>query len=377
MSEQINLTISSDELLAAGKTLGGGFSPISPFLLEGGGTPPAGLMRGGVLRADLLPAFQTLAEARRMGACAYICADGMLDTSFYYPAVGKPIAALSLSDDGVKLRAPANVQEILAWLAEHLGDSLVRSCKFDVELALSDAHVLFGLIDAARRRSMAGMAGSVQKDPTNLSTIELTNALSVSEESDDESGIQWLAPHFAVGYDLPLPDGEDLKKSLQNLAQKGYISIKGNKVELSEELLSLTSAFLLVEGHLRLRAAEADGNGKVSATEVRGVRGRGSSVLLWTDDGNKAHFAGASPAQVMLIASDFLTGPEGAPIKGNVLAAAAPVALESPAESASSKKWHKGMKKAQKPDKKGLWWKILLIALAFLALLFLVLWILA
>ena len=378
MSEPINLTISSEEFLAAGKTLEGDFSPISPFLMEGGSTPPASLMQNGTLRSDLLPAFQTLEEARHMGACAYMCADGLLDTSFYYPSDGKPAAALSLADEGIKVLAPANSSDVLAWLVEHVGDSLVRSCDFDAELPLSDAHVLFGIVDVVRRKSLAGLAGCAQEDPTKVAITELAEALSVSEETDAESGIQWLAPHLAAGYNLKSPDAENLNKSLQQLARKGYISIEGKELQLSEDLTALASAFLLVEGHLRLRSAEAAGNGKVSTTEVRGIRGRGSAALLWTDDGEKMRFLGVSPAQVIVIAGDFLAGPEGEPMKGDVLAAAAgPVAMESPAGSASAEKWSKGKKKEQNKKKKGLWWKILLIALVLFAILFLLLWILA
>jgi len=356
MSEMTNVTMSAEELLAAGKTLGINFSPISPFWMEGGGSPPAALMQNDALRPDLLPAFQTLAEARRMGACAYLCAEGLMDTSFYYSTDGKPSVSLSMTDDGVRLQAPAAIQGALLWLAEHAGDSLKRACGFEAQLSAVDAHVLFGLVDAARRKALAGIAGQAQNDPTRISLEELENALADTHEDDDDE-LQWMAPHFAAGYELKSPETHALQKSLQQLVHKKYAVLEGKEVVLGDALTDLASVLLLVEGHLRLRTAEVDKSDKVRITEVKGVRGQGSALLLWTDDGKIVHLRGTSPAQALAIARDMFVQKEDERFSGAASASAStPAAFQAPAASQASGR-------QQKERKKLPWWGIALIVL--------------
>lgn len=366
MSESKDLTISSQGFLAAGKMLNEKFSPLSPLQLEvqdSEDTPPANLLKGGKLRADILPLFRTLAHAGSLGACSYLSANALVDVSFYYPSAdagSTPAVSLSLADDGIRLQAPPDLKGLVEWLAQHLGDSMLRACDLDTELPIEDAYVLFGLVDAARRRALANLGGASSADPEKVVISDVITVLS-TKPSEEAETLQWLAPHFAESQGLPALNAEMIEKSIKHLAQKGFLTISGKEAVLSDALVDLASEFLLVNGHLRLRKAECDGSEDTRATEVRGVCGHKHAVLLWTDDGQKVHLLGTSPAQVIVIASDILADPRGIQAQGN----------KDASEIGQSKK---EKEKDRKPRKKNLWWKILLIVLAFLVLTIFMLW---
>jgi hypothetical protein len=109
-----------------------------------------------------------------------------------------------------------------------------------------------------------------------------------------------------------------------------------------------------------LQAAYLDEKDQLRATEVRGVLGQGNAVLLWTEDGKKAQFMGASPAQALAIARDMLSNPDGS---RKQMPAAADVKV--PVDTDKETKRAKRAKKAGS-GKKGRWWKILLIVIGSL-----------
>ena len=275
----------------------------------------------GTLRAEVLPAFQTLAQAESMGNCVFMHADALLDISFYYPgADAKPAVSLSMADDGIKLQSPPNLDSILEWMKLYIGDSLLRTCALDADLPIADAHVFFGVLDAGRRQTFSEMGGA----RTVTDTIPLTGIVSALEQELDD--FQWLAPHFAETFSLAPVSEMEVKQGLQRLAQKGYLQFSGDFVVPADALLDLISDFLLVNGHLRLRSAAPGHGDQLTATELRGVQGGGNAMLLWTDDGTSVHLMGASPAQMMVIIHDMLADPN-APSEEPITAMAAEPAV--------------------------------------------------
>jgi hypothetical protein len=370
MSEIINITLSVEELLAAGKTLAGDWSPISLFWNEGGGAPPPSLMHNGALRPDLLPAFQAIAHARLMKSCAYLCADGLLDINFYFPPDGKPAVSLSMADDGVRLRSPAVAEDTLIWMIEQAGDSILQVCDFEARLPLSEAYTLFALVDVARRKAMAGMDGNSQDDPTIVKVEELDVDI-IDLEENAGAGLQWMAPHFAQGLGLQVPDQEALEKSIRYLAQKGYLTIKGELIELSEAMIDLASKFLLVEGHLRLRSVEAEAEGQTQTIEVRGLRGRGNATVLWSDDGQDVHLMGTSPAQMIAIVEDFITHPGDDKTVENMLTAKDSSVNFEKSTIENTEVRDKRSRINKKDRKKRPWWATMLIIVGVIIVAFL------
>ena len=365
------LTLSADGLIAAGKTMDVTFSSISPFLHDTNEKPPASVMAGGKIRSEYKTIFETLAQASRMGACMYLNTDGLLDTSVYYPPSGAPAVSVSMVDDGVKVESGADIFGMLDWLAENFGTSMVQSCEFEAKLPLEEAYVLFALLDSARQSTMAALSGNDSDTPAiTMQALQSVSEENKNENEEAEDGLQWLAPHFASIYQMPALDSAAIEKNVQKLAQKGYVVLKQDAVELSNTVENLASNFLLVEGHLWLRSAEVDTAGKTNLTEVRGVRGRGNAVLLWSDDNNTVSLMGVSPAQVIAIAQDML-GTEEVP----VFVDESLRVNEAPAEM-SRKAARKAAKQAKRNGrtKKRKWWLISLIIIVVVLLFFLLVW---
>lgn len=363
MSNQMDITIPSEAFKAIGKIVGSDFSVLSPFNIEAAGSlanPPKEVLRGNTLREDLLPVFQTLAQTQAMGACAYLGAGALMDVSYYYPAADQQSAlpvSLAMAEDGIHLQSPADVGSVAAGLGQLIGQDMVRICEFAKDLPLNEAYVLFALVDAVRRRTFAGLAGS---DSGDLNRIPIDEVASVgTSQADDEIGhLQWLAPHFAASSNIAIPAAADVEKELHALAKGGLVKLQNKEVVLSEELADLVTNLLTVSGHIRLQAAHLNGKGSVQATEVRGIRGQDNAWLLWTDDGKQAQFMGASPAQVIAILRDMLGSPDG-----RAPQAAAVQTNPSPAKDGSSSE---ADKKKNRAGKKRRWWKIVLIVAASL-----------
>jgi len=357
-NKPIDLTVKADELVAAGKTTEGDLSPLSPFLNESSAAPSTELMKNGAVKPAYHQVFKTLAQADRMGACSYIGADGLLDTSIYTAPDG-PAVSLAMADDGVRIQSPVNAIGILEWLAQQNGVSMVSSCEFKAELSMKESAILFAVVDAARRKAMGVMSGS-DGDFTPITAAD------VIFPDVDETDLQWLAPHFTAAYEMSKLDGEILKKGIQRLAQKGFVSLEKQNIILSDALQDLASKFMLLEGHLRLRLAEADKDGTVKMTDVRGVRGRGNAVLIWTDNGRTGTLQGASPAQVMAIARNILGVDQESHLETvSATAPAPPSKMDRSVQSTTPK---------VKKKRKFRWWMIPLILLVLYLIFEVVLW---
>lgn len=359
MSEAIKLTIPAEKFSAIGQALGGSISALSPFRLEvegSEGQPPREVMSGGKLKADLLPAFQTIAGTRAISACAYLDENTLLDTCYYFPDKGDdqtlPVS-LNMVDDGIRMESPPDMGSLFAWLEQRVGLEQVRDCDFEAELELDTAYTLLGLVDAVRKRVFASMAGNASVDIARIPVEDIKAAMSVTDEGEFEY-LHWLAPHFAESHGLKELDKSVIKSNLDALKKKGLLQIDGENIIPGEAVDDLAGGFLTVSGHLRLQAAYLDEKDQLRATEVRGVLGQGNALLLWTEDGKKAQFMGTSPAQALAIARDMLSNPDGS--RKQMPAAASQA---SPAEPAKVAK----RAKRTRSGKKGRWWKIVLMVI--------------
>ena len=371
MNEAIKLTIPAEKFTAIGSMLGESFSDLSPFRLEVEGSdnqPPKEVMHNGKIRADFFPAFKTIANTQAIGACVYLDENSLLDSCFYFPVKedGEILpVSLTMVDDGILMESPPDLESVFTWLAQHIGLEQVRDCDFEVELKLCEAYTLFGLVDALRKRVFSSMAGNHAVNLTHIPIDEIQAAMSIHEEDDGES-LHWLALHFAESHLIEELSTSDLKKNLNDLKKKGLIQIDGEDVIPGDKIDDLASCFLTIAGHLRLQAAHMDEENQLRATEVRGVRGKGNALLLWTEDGKKVQFMGASPAQALAIARDMLSNPDGK--RSQPVSNADHVCVDETELEEKKQESKKGIKNG----KKGRWWKIALIAIASLAALWVI-----
>jgi len=360
--EKINITLKSETFLSAGRLIEGPKSPISPFLSDSGANgsePPAALMSGGVLNPQYKPALQTLAWVKGFGSVAYVSADELLDMSVYHSEPGKPKVALFLADDGVRMEAPANTADVLDWLGQRIGTSLLRKSDFDLAFSYDEARAMFAVVEAARKNALTEIAGMDDSDGVTRQAV-------ISAMVADDDGLQWLASHFSHSHDLAAFGEEQAEQQLMRLAQKGYVILKDNKVTLSDTLADLAEGFLLLSSHLMLKKAEVDQSQQIKATEIRAVQGVNNSFLLWTDDGKQVQMMSASPAQVMRIAFDCLGAEQEAqPDTVSASAPAAPSRMDQSAEPITTKGKKKG---------KFRWWMIPLILLVLYLIFEVVLW---
>lgn len=309
MTVPINVLITRDELMSLGRQVGGQPTAISPFSKVDSidttqRVPSAALVNAaGRIRADVLPAFNTLVSAQSLGLVAYSGENANFEASVYYSVQNatQP-AALLLSNDGIKLQSPPQITNWVNMLGQFIGESIVKPVEFELELDNLETWILFGVIDTVRRQIMKGLAENNNSESFLLSVKE------IAENQKDEN-LQWLSAYFAAANEFSEVNEAEILSSMQALAQKGLITFDNTQITPSEKLIEIAATFLTLEGHLRLQASTLDDENEIANTLIWGVQGRGNALLMWTPDENGVNIFSMSSAQAMIIIGSLLEAP--------------------------------------------------------------------
>jgi hypothetical protein len=333
MQAPTDVFVTHDQLFALGAQVEGPFSKLSPLAITDEQRQAAASDRvlnpdlvrdDGRLRTELVPAFQVLAHAKSFTSVAYLCNTYMLETAIYYPEAGSGLPPVSLSNtgEGFQLQSPSRKEGVLELLRQYFGDSLLRKIELETELPLMDMWMLLGVIDAGRRARLNSILAKEAGPPPPISVKDIHAGL---EGSDPE--LQWLAPYFDDCLSLATLALGEVEAGVKRLTQHGMVSVSDDRVMPGPLVEELIEEFLLVNGHLRVRAAGLDRSGEVVTSDIRGIQGRAGTILVWSHDNASIDLVSLSPAQALVLVSSLVENPsaiveEGAP----PLAAGAPKA---------------------------------------------------
>ncbi|MCJ7436026.1 MAG: hypothetical protein MUO77_21320 [Anaerolineales bacterium] len=307
MTSSLNVLVTRDELLYLSKRTAGQPTAISPFAkmqnVEAVQRVPSAALANpdGSVRAEVTPALDTLTKAQSLGFVSYSGGEAGFEASVYYPAAGQP-AALMVNQDGYRLQSPPYIADWITTLGQLVGESIVKSVEVEWELDIQEAWILFGIIDGARRQILKRLAENNRPETILIPVGEIAQNLKGENP-------QWLAPYFAASHELPEMNESETLAILQTLAQKGLATIDGEKIKPSDKLIETASAFLTLEGHLRLQASVLNDEFTAANTLIWGVQGRGKAVLMWTSDKQGVSIFSVSPAQAMVIIGSVLEAP--------------------------------------------------------------------
>jgi hypothetical protein len=333
MQAPINVFLTEEQMIALGAQVGGPFSKLSPLTIQNERQKAAAGVRvlnpdlvtdDGRMRPELVPAFQVLAKASSFASVAYICNDFVLEIATYYSDVGSGLPPVSLSNtgEGFQLQSPSGKEGILELLRQYIGDGLLRKIELEIDLPLMDMWMLFGVIDAGRRAKLNRILAKDTGQPKALSMKDIHAGL---EGSDPD--LQWLAPYFDDCLSLATPTLGEVEAGVNRLAKLGLVSVSGDSVLPGTLVVDLIEEFLLVNGHLRVRAAGLDRSDEAVTSDVRGIQGRAGSILVWSHDNASIDLINLSPAQALVLVSSLVENPGAIVEEGaSPLAASIPTA---------------------------------------------------
>jgi hypothetical protein len=337
MESPIDVFLTEEQMFALGAQLGESHSRLSPL------TPTTDRRRAastarvlntelvtaeGKLRPDLVPAFQTLANASAFSSVGYLSRSLVLEVAAYYPdpTSGLPAVSLSNTGEGFQLQSPPISTGILEILRQHIGDSLLRDIELEIDLPILEIWLFFGVIDAARRAVFDRILGRGGESPRHLTLQEIYDGL---EMVDNE--MQWLAPYFDDCLSLAKPSMREVESGIGRLAEGGWVSISDQNVVLTDMMEKLVDEFLLLNGHLRIRAAALDSRGEAASSDVRVIQGRSRLNLAWSHDQGSIDLLTLSSAQTLLLLSSMVEDPASILDEGSLSSSAgvAPAPPES------------------------------------------------
>ncbi len=313
---KIDVFITKQQMLALGQQLNMPYSKLSPLYDDSPDQSPKEFGRvlnpqvvtsDGGLRPELVPAFQVLANPQAFASIGYSGRSMLLERGIYFHQVDSDQGGVSLAamGDGFQLQSPPTMDSVVETLYELFGGMSVKYGDIDLDIPFLELWVLLGAVDAGRRIVLEQMLKqSADDQPLSLTVEEINAALLASQ-----SGSQWFAPYFAECLSLKQPSEQEITAGLMKLIERKYLITSGGKVQLSEQIEQMVYDFLLTDGHLRLRSAYLDQNGKIINTDFRAIQGRAGSIVLWSYDSISAYLSSVSPAQLITILGRAISNP--------------------------------------------------------------------
>jgi hypothetical protein len=315
MTEKMDIFLTEQQMLALGSQLNLPLSQLSPLVLRNDSQASASRERvlnpelvgaDGKLLPALAPAFQTLAEAGSFGTIGYVGRSYAFEVATYYPPGASPLPAVSLSqtEDGLHLQGRAAAMNALEMLRQYVGDTILQRVEIELDLSIMDAWLLFAVVDAARKQAIQNILDGSKPEQRGFSFSEILELL-----ESPEGGLQWLAPYFDDCMNLARPGLKEVGAGLNRLAAQGLVTVERDTVFAEDPLDEIVAEFLLIDGHIRARAAVLNSQSEALSTDVRAIQGRSGAVLLWSYDQGSIQLIGISPAQLMVVISDMVENP--------------------------------------------------------------------
>jgi hypothetical protein len=304
--------VSLAALAGLGRLIPGEQSPISPLLPGTELTPEqvAALKENGVLdssgeiASEFLGALETVARA---GYYSQVRLDGsgnFLECVVYFSPDFKNSTAVFTTGEGLLVRSPAPVQDIVLALKQHIGESTLQNLDFYAEIGFDEALALAALIDLRRRALLKGMSEDREPDDKGF-TVDAVYS-EIVRESDNA---QWFVTLFkemtGAGHDRG-----QLDKALGALAAEGLVNIQDGIYRLTDRAGVLAGRFLLLYNLVSLKAGrEMTGGNVVQVGFVCLQSGINSILTIQTTEGNKMEITALPAAALFRYVELYLSDP--------------------------------------------------------------------
>jgi hypothetical protein len=212
----------------------------------------------------------------------------------------------SVSNEGglVKLRSPDDAPALLELIGQHFGDSVLKSCEFEIEVHPEVALVLAAALDLQRRAFLQALATGGQAGPIAMDPSHVTAYLGAMPATT-----QSLAR--VLGALLGRPGGVhpgNIPSAMQWLVQAGLLQPTGAMAALAPPALLLSRRLLVIDRLLSVTATRFSPQGSLDVTDFTCLQSGVHDLLLLETGADAVHFKATSSSYVVSLVTHLLAG---------------------------------------------------------------------
>ncbi|MBT8213148.1 MAG: zinc ribbon domain-containing protein [Acidimicrobiia bacterium] len=251
------------------------------------------LNEAGVLGADagltpeFAPLLQVLAEPRGVSQ-VQVTGGGSLVEFTAYASSGSTVSSVA-TPDGLSLTAPAQVDEAVQIVGEHVGFSMLASLALSIRLEPAEAVAFAAMVDHYRRRDLTALLdGGSASSTTDLGAVR--QLLTVTDA-------RWLVPLVGAVAGIDASEGSEAVGLLTS--------------ELDRAASQIATRFPLFDRVLAVTTAVAPDNGAPVGSQVMIIQGGVHDMLIIEAGEDGVGIVTLPPAMVLARISAILHDPGG------------------------------------------------------------------
>lgn len=315
MESNVDFTLAPEYFSALGDLLHAGISSVSPYagldVSEARQVTREVMIAAGIMDAsgNIFPAVRKVLDllARTEAFTRVYLSDNadLFEQTIYRDPDGGDPVSLTTVQDGLRVRYPAAVDELLEALRQNIGETVIRNIDFQAEIARDEAVVLGAIVDIYRKRVLASYASDAELDMSPITPDAILRMI-----KDTPPSPQWLSAIVGgIFRDAPAVDGAGVQGALDKLSASGYAAKKAGGFVGSEDVQWMAGRLLILDRALHMESGAATPGGVVyigfSCLQA------GVHDLLYLER-NRDYLAleGMSSAGVIDLAEQFLSRPE-------------------------------------------------------------------
>lgn len=315
MESNVDFTLAPEYFSALGDLLHAGMSSVSPYaglaVSEAKQVTREVMIAAGIMDAsgNIFPAVQKVLDllARTEAFTRVYLSDNadLFEQTIYRDPDGGDPVSLTTVQDGLRVRYPAAVDELLEALRQNIGETVIRNIDFQAEIAVDEAVVLGAIVDIYRKRVLAAYASDAELDMSPITPDAILRMI-----KDTPPSPQWLSAIVGgIFKDVPAVDGAGVQAALDKLSASGHAAKEAGGFVGSEEVQWMAGRLLILDRALHMESGAATPGGVVyigfSCLQA------GVHDLLYLER-NRHYLAleGMSSAGVIDLAGQFLSRPD-------------------------------------------------------------------
>jgi hypothetical protein len=310
----VELALNPPQLAAVRNLLRGNIGPLSPFNLElpssAAAIHPQQLAATGLcdpagnIHPYYGPLLDVLARPAGMVRVLFTTELGAGHETFTYFGANGGRASLSNQRGLACLGLPDAAPATLELVGQHFGDSVLKSCEFEIELHPDVAMVLGATLDMQRRAFFQGLAGGTEAAPVGMDASHLTTILGAIPSST-----QWLTRVLAELLDRPRGiQPANIPSAIYWLVQARLLEPRGPVVVLAPPALALSRRLLVIDRFLSVTATRFTPQHGLEVMDVTCLQAGVHDLLMLDSGGDRVHLKTTSSASVLSLLTHLLAG---------------------------------------------------------------------
>ena len=257
----------------------------------------------GTIRPENAMAIELLASAPRATQVRLIGGGGVFEQVSYFPDKGDAAVSVKTVQGALRIEEPAATREVMAYLANMVGASLIVGTEFDASLPAHEAVVFAALVDESRRSLLLAMADDGRKKERPLTAEAIDSSL-----REGSGGLVSLVSVVRSVLDKPVEmTPQETAAAVEGLVSAGQARRKGKGIVLADAGAELANNFVSIGLVLRLTAGREHAGGVVDHVTFTCAIGSLHDILSVEYAGDKVHLETLTSRRLLEIVGFYLS----------------------------------------------------------------------